>query len=218
MQYLHIWTPPAIALFGFIMFIFQASLLRIFIKVYRLVSSRELGIILTAFIVFSIASISLVLINLYAFYVYYTLGYGYMELYRKLGVLIYEMLLSLGFLILILSSTIRRLGYGVVSTLLAVEPILRSLEGMLYIINIVIIAEMIILFNIYISRGGREMLSGKLWVVSLLLIALSRLINVLPMQPLSDLFSIFMDLLAFISLYLMKMELDISLEGEKIEI
>ena len=211
MQYLHLWTPLALAVFGGIMLILQLSLLRGFIKVYKVMSSRELSVMMASFIAFSIGSILLILVNIYAYYTFYSLGYGYMELYRKIGLMLYEILLALGFLILIMPSMLKT---GKVATLLAVESLLSTLDGMLHIINIIIILEMIILLLYYFRHGGREMLSGRLWVISLVLIAVSRFVNLLPMQPLSDLFSIFMDLLAFISLYIMKLELDFSLEGE----
>jgi len=215
MEYLHLWSPAILIILGGFISYFQYSLLTLFYDVYKETKEDEVKTLVISFSLLISSSILLIIFNVYAYYQLYTVGYGYMELYRRIGIFIYEALLALGFLFLILLYFKEiRFEKAILPTIILVQPLLDELDTPQLIINIIIIFETIILLILYFRRGSKSMLSGRLWMFSIIMIMLSRFVNSLPMKPISDIFSIFMDLIAFISLYLMKLELSFSLEGE----
>jgi len=77
----------------------------------------------------------------------------------------------------------------------------------------IIIVEASFLLALYLTYSEREVIMGKLWNIGIILIMFSRAVDLLPAKPYSDMFMVFMDIVAFTLLYLMKKEAEIHARG-----
>jgi len=213
MVFIHVWVAPMVIVIGIVILYFQYSLFSFFYKAYKILEGSDLKLLSYAFFSFVIATLLLISLNGASFYMYQSYGYRYMEFYREIGVFLYDLFFAIGLLLLILLS--RRVSTVLDIALLPVIPLITQITLPLTIVELVIIVETGFLIYLYLSKGSKAMFTGRLWLLSLIFILGSRVISILPFQPLSDVFSILMDLLAFLTLYLMKLELELQMEGRR---
>ena len=224
---INIWIITTSLGAGAILLYVQANVFSLFLKSYRVTKAQQLKNITYAFILFISSTLSMMAINTYLSIFSSGLSIEELLLYRELSTTIYNIIFALGLFFLLISST-KSFTDTILYTPLILMPEMVYLQipvekGLLELFSIygriasdaVIIIEASFLLALYLTYSEKEVIMGKLWNIGIILIMFSRAIDLLPMKPYSEMFMIFMDMVAFILLYLMKKEAEIFTREER---
>jgi len=222
---INIWIITTSLGAGTILLYVQANVFSLFLNSYRVTKTQQLKNITYAFIFFILSTLSMMAINVYISIFASQFSIEALLLYRELSTTVYNILFALGLFFLLISSTksvTEALLYS--STPLILESIYLQISndiGLLEQIieygrissDAIIIVEASFLLALYLTYSEREVIMGKLWNIGIILIMFSRAVDLLPAKPYSDMFMVFMDIVAFTLLYLMKKEAEIHARG-----
>ncbi len=221
---INLWMASTYLVTGAILLIVQYSVFQLFRTGYEITRSKQLRLITLSFLLFITATISMLGINIWVSIINPDIPIQELDYYRRLSVLVYNSLFSLGLFILLLSTS-ERLVEERLETLQAemlLIPILQTGLGVLsrdlldtgiLITNIVILLQGTFLLSQYILYSEKGVITGKLWTLGLVLIIFSRGVDILPEKPFSELLIFLTDAVAFLLLYLMKKEAEIRVKG-----
>jgi len=209
---------------GVLMSILILLLIREFYIILRISKAGDTKLIFYAFIFFLLSSLSLILFNSTSMLFLFLDDRISGLVMHQMGILAYNMLLSIG-LFNPIYFEIReiRTSYKLEEVPLAIIAISMSVEISSYLSIIckvfmwVVSLEAILLLYFYIARvrSGR-LISGSLWMASLALLLIGRLLNTLEIIPLSEFFTLYMDLFAYTSLFLLQQEIKIKIGGSEV--
>ncbi len=221
---INLWMASTYLVTGAILLIVQYSVFQLFRTGYEITRSKQLRLITLSFLLFITATTSMLGINIWVSIINPDIPIQELDYYRRLSVLVYNSLFSLGLFILLLSTS-ERLVEERLETLQAemlLIPILQTGLGVLsrdlldtgiLITNIVILLQGTFLLSQYILYSEKGVITGKLWTLGLVLIIFSRGVDILPEKPFSELLIFLTDTVAFLLLYLMKKEAEIRVKG-----
>ena len=221
---INVWLITTSLGVGSILLFVQSNVLLLFIKSYRITKMRQLRIISYSFIFFVIATLSMLTLNLYLSIFYSELNLKEVLALREFSTFIYNVLFAIGLFLLLLSSSEKNMYiYGTTLGIMATfqyimdERLVVTLELLnkygRFGVDIIILIEASFLLTLYLTYSEKEVITGKLWNLGILLIMFSRGIDILPTKPYSEMFMIFMDVVAFTLLFLMKKEAEIIYRG-----
>lgn len=221
---INLWMASTYLVTGAILLIVQYSVFQLFRTGYEITRSKQLRLISLAFLLFISATVSMLGINTWISIINPDITIQELDYYRRLSVLIYNSLFSLGLFILLLSTSERlveeRLEAVSAEMILisilqtGLEVISRDLLDMgILVTNIVILLQGTFLLSQYILYSEKGVITGKLWTLGLVLIIFSRGVDILPEKPFSELLIFLTDTVAFLLLYLMKKEAEIRVKG-----
>ena len=212
---------------GAILLYVQANVFSLFLKSYKVTKAPQLKNITYAFTLFIASTLSMMAINTYLSIFASEFGIEELLLYRELSTTIYNIIFALGLFFLLISSTKSATDAILYTPLLLIPEAVNlqiTLEGNIVELfavygriasDAIIIIEASFLLALYLTYSEKEVIMGKLWNIGIILIMFSRAMDLLPMKPYSEMFMIFMDMVAFILLYLMKKEAEIFTREEK---
>ncbi len=224
---INIWIITTSLGAGTILLYVQANVFSLFLKSYKVTRAPQLKNITYAFILFISSTLSMMAINTYLSIFATQFSIEELLLYRELSTTIYNIMFALGLFFLLISST-KSATDSILYTPLLLIPGTSHLQiamdgNILELFSVygriasdtVIIVEASILLALYLTYSEKEVIMGKLWNIGIILIMFSRAIDLLPVKPYSEMFMIFMDMVAFILLYLMKKEAEIFTREER---
>ncbi len=221
----NVWLITTSLGVGAVLLYIQSNVTSLFLKSYRVTGMRQLRLITLSFIFFILATSSMLTINILLSLYYSEIPLKVVLIYREFSTFLYNVIFSIGLFFLLLSSTRFSL------TTYSIKPLItlptlgiitseETLDRILLInkygriaVDIVIIIEASFLLTLYLTYSEKEVITGKLWTLGILLIMFSRGVDILPTKPYSETFIIFMDMVAFILIYLMKKEAEIMYRG-----
>lgn len=223
---INIWIITTSLGAGTLLLYVQANVFSLFLNSYRVTKTQQLKNITYAFILFILSTLSMMIINVYISIFASQFSIETLLLYRELSTTVYNILFALGLFFLLISST-KSATEAILYTSSLLIPELIYLQisrgsGLLELFieygrissDAIIIVEASFLLALYLTYSEREVIMGKLWNIGIILIMFSRAVDLLPAKPYSDMFMVFMDIVAFTLLYLMKKEAEIHARGE----
>ncbi len=212
---------------GTILLYVQANVFSLFLKSYKVTRAPQLKNITYAFTLFIAATLSMMAINTYLSIFASEFAIEELLLYRELSTTIYNIIFALGLFFLLISSTKSATDAILYTPLLLLPEIvylqIAAEDNIVELFAVygriasdaIIIIEASFLLALYLTYSEKEVIMGKLWNIGIILIMFSRAMDLLPVKPYSEMFMIFMDMVAFILLYLMKKEAEIFTREEK---
>ncbi len=221
----NVWLITTSLGVGAVLLYIQSNVTSLFLKSYRVTGMRQLRLITLSFIFFILATSSMLTINILLSLYYSEIPLKVVLIYREFSTFLYNVIFSIGLFFLLLSSTRFSLTTYSITPLITLPTLgiitsEETLDRILLInkygriaVDIVIIIEASFLLTLYLTYSEKEVITGKLWTLGILLIMFSRGVDILPTKPYSETFIIFMDMVAFILIYLMKKEAEIMYRG-----
>lgn len=218
---INLWIITTSLGVGAILLYIQANVFSLFLKSYKVTKSPQLKNVTYAFILFMVSTLSMMSINIYLSIFASEFSTKELLFYREFSTTIYNIIFALGLFFLIISSTksaTETILYTPLFLILETSYSHVTLENNILTLfsaygriatDTIIIVEASFLLALYLTYSEKEVIMGKLWTIGIILIMFSRAIDLLPMKPYSEMFMVFMDMVAFTLLYLMKKEAEI---------
>jgi len=219
--------PSTFVVSGIILLYIQWNIYNLFRDGYKITRSKQLRVITYAFLLFILATTSMLIINIWAILNPPDLPGIDEGLFRKISIMTYNSIFSIGLLLLLLSTSekvaidkdlsleivaIAGIGATILSIIAQLTTNIQIIEKGILATNIIVLLESTFLMSQYILYSEKEVITGRLWTLGILMIMFSRGVDILPEKPVTELFLILTDTVAFLLLFLMKKEAEIQVK------